>query len=209
MTKEQFNNLELIEQIKYINNQLENKSTLTLICKELNIGRSTIRDRFKKLGYSYSKDLNRYAYNDGVTDVVQKVMTANNKCISDVIHKGNNVSNTDVVHKEDNVSNTDVTCVDKVEDIINKSDVEIKETIIDIVNNYDVLKEIIELHRRNTSVIKQQIVIDVEDAESKLTTLRVNSKELELFNSFCEDNKQYRKIDLISQAFKEFREKYK
>lgn len=197
MTKEQFNNLELIEQIKYINNQLENKSTLTLICKELNIGRSTIRDRFKKLGYSYSKDLNRYAYNDGVTGVVQKVTTANNKCISDVIHK------------EDNVSNTDVTCVDKVEDIINKSDVEIKETIIDIVNNYDVLKEIIELHRRNTSVIKQQIVIDVEDAESKLTTLRVNSKELELFNSFCEDNKQYRKIDLISQAFKEFREKYK
>lgn len=196
MTKEQFNQLNILDQIKYINNQLENNSTLTLVCKDLNVGRSTIRDRFKKLSYSYSKDLNRYVYNDSVTDVVQKVTIDNNKSIADVTHRENNVSNTDVAR------------VDKVIDIINKSDVEVKETIIDIVNNYDVLKEIIELHRRNTSVIKQQIVIDIEDAESKLITLRINSKELELFNSFCDNNKQYRKIDLISQALKEFREKY-
>lgn len=184
MTKEQFNRLDVLEQIKYINNQLENNMTLTLVCKELNIGRSTIRDRFKKLSYSYSKDLNRYVYNDSITDEVQDVRIKNNKSI------------------------TDVKQVDVVTNIINKSDVEVKETLLDIVNNYDVLKEIIELHRRNTSVIKQQIVINVEDAESKLTTLRVNSKELELFNQFCEGNKQYRKIDLISQALKEFREKY-
>lgn len=196
MTKEQFNQLDVLEQIKYINNQLENNSTLTLICKELNISRSTIRDRFKKVSYSYSKELNRYVYNNSITNVVQKVTEINNKYISGV------------VHKENNVSNTDVSQVDKVTDIISKSDVEIKETIIDIVNNYDVLKEIIELHRRNTSVIKQQIVIDVEESESKLVTLRVNSKELERFNKFCDNNKQYKKIDLISQALKEFREKY-
>ena len=58
------------------------------------------------------------------------------------------------------------------------------------------------------NVVKQQILIDVEDADSKLVTLRVNSKELELFNSFCDDHKQYKKIDLISQALKEFRIKH-
>lgn len=196
MTKDQFNQLEVIEQIEYINNQLENNSTLTLVCKELGIGRSTIRDRFKKINYIYSKDLNRYVYNDSITDVVQKVTTENNKCIADVIHKENNVSNTDVAR------------VDKVTDIINRSEVEIKETIIDIVNNYDVLKEIIELHRRNTSVIKQQITIDVEESDSKLTTLRVNSKVLDKFNEFCSKNKQFKKVDLLSQAIKEFIEKY-
>lgn len=196
MTKEQFNQLDVLEQIKYINNQLENNSTLTLVCKELNVGRSTIRDRFKKLSYSYSKELNRYVYNDSVTGIVKNVIMENNNRVTDVTHEGNNANNTNVSQ------------VDKVTDIINKSDVEIKETLLDIVNNYDTIKEIIELHRRNTSVIKQQIVIDVEDAESKLTTLRVNSKELELFNVFCEDNKQYKKIDLISQALKEFRERY-
>lgn len=197
MTREQFDKLEVLEQIKYINRKLEDNSSITSVCKDLNISRSTIRDRFKKLDYSYSKDLNRYVHNDSVTDVVQKVTVENNKSISDVTHKGNNVSNTDVAR------------VDKVTDIINKSDVEIKETIIDIVNNYDVLKEMIELHKCNTSVIKQQIVIDVEESESKLTTLRVNRKELELFNKFCDANKQYKKIDLISQALKEFRERYK
>ena len=170
MTKEQFNQLDVLDQIKYVNNQLEDNSTLTVVCKGLNIGRSTIRDRFKKNGYIYSKDLNRYVYYDSKTDIVQfdKVTT----------------------------------------DIINKSDVEIREIIIDIVNSYDILKEIINLHMCNTSVIKKQIVIDVEYAKSKVTTLRVNSKELELFNIFCNDNKQYKKIDLISQALKEFREKY-
>lgn len=197
MTREQFDKLEVLEQINYINNQLENNSSITSVCKDLNISRSTIRDRFKKLDYSYSKDLNRYVYNDSVTDVVQKITEENNKSISGVTHRENNVSNTDVAR------------VDKVTDIINKSDVEIKETIIDIVNNYDVLKEMIELHKCNTSVIKQQIVIDIEESESKLTTLRVNSKELELFNKFCDNNKQYKKIDLISQALKEFRERYK
>lgn len=197
MTREQFDKLEVLEQINYINNQLENNSSITSVCKDLNISRSTIRDRFKKLDYSYSKDLNRYVYNDSVTDVVQKITEENNKSISGVTHRENNVSNTDVAR------------VDKVTDIINKSDVEIKETIIDIVNNYDVLKEMIELHKCNTSVIKQQIVIDVEESESKLTTLRVNRKELELFNKFCDNNKQYKKIDLISQALKEFRERYK
>ena len=196
MTKDQFNQLEVIEQIEYINNQLENNSTLTLVCKDLGIGRSTIRDRFKKINYIYSKDLNRYVYNDSVTDVLQKGTTENNKCIAGVIHKENNVSNTLVAR------------VDKVTDIINRSEVEIKETIIDIVNNYDVLKEIIELHRRNTSVIKQQITIDVEESDSKLTTLRVNSKILDKFNEFCSKNKQFKKVDLLSQAIKEFIEKY-
>lgn len=197
MNREEFDKLDVLDQIEYINKQLENNNSVTSVCKQIKIGRSTIRDRFKKINYSYSKKLNRYVYDDSITDVVQNVITENNKYISDVIHKENNVSNTDVAR------------LDKVTDIINKSDVEIKETIIDIVNNYDVLKEIIELHKSNMTIVKQQIVIDVEDAESKLATLRVNSKELELFNSFCDANKQYKKIDLISQALKEFREKYK
>lgn len=199
MNKEEFNKLDVLDQIEYINNQLENNNSVTSVCKQLNIGRSTIRDRFKKINYRYSKDLNRYVDNDNITDVLQEPTEPQNS-------NDNRCTTSDI--DKNNVSNTDVERVDKVTDIINKSDVEIKETIIDIVNNYDVLKEMIELHKSNMSVVKQQIVIDVEDAESKLATLRVNSKELELFNSFCEANKQYKKIDLISQALKEFREKH-
>ncbi|HBG5346761.1 TPA: hypothetical protein KQG29_004225 [Clostridioides difficile] len=197
MNKDKFNELDILEQIEYINNQLENNETLTYICKNIGIGRSTIRDRFKKSNYSYSKDLNKYIH-ECVADVLQESSIKNNRCIT-----------TDIQKEKNNSSNTNVIQLDAVKEVINKSDKEIKDNLLDIVSNYDILKEIIELHKCNTSVIKQQIVIDLEDSDSKLTTLRVNSKELELFNKFCDNNKQFKKIDLISQALKEFREKYK
>ena len=199
MNKEEFNKLGVLEQVQYINNELKNNKSITSVCKELGIGRSTIRDRFKKANYSYSKDLNKYIHNNDITDVLQKpteLLKCNNRCISSDINKKNNNSITDVLQR------------DTVTEIINKSDEEIKNNLLDLVNNYDVLKDIIELHRRNTSVIKQQIVIDIEESDSKLATLRVNSKVLEQFNDFCKDNKQYKKVDLLSQAMKEFIEKY-
>ncbi|EGT3847226.1 hypothetical protein RZ882_018835 [Clostridioides difficile] len=196
MNKDKFNELDISKQIEYINNQLENNETLTYICKNIGIGRSTIRDRFKKANYSYSKDLNKYIH-ECITDVLQEPNIKNNRCIT-----------TDIQKEKNNISDTNVIQSDAVREVINKSDKEIKDNLLDIVSNYDVLKEIIELHKCNTSVIKQQIVIDLEDSDSKLTTLRVNSKELELFNKFCDNNKQFKKIDLISQALKEFREKY-
>ena len=60
MEKDKFNNLSLIEQVEYINSLLEGNKTLTNIAKDIGIGRSTIRDRFKKINYRYSKDLNKY-----------------------------------------------------------------------------------------------------------------------------------------------------
>ncbi|MDB8794904.1 hypothetical protein PN290_14430 [Romboutsia sp. 1001216sp1] len=196
MNKEEFNNLEVLEQIKYINDQLENNKSITSVCKILGIGRTTIRDRFKKINYIYFKDSNKYIYNECITNVVQTNIGANNGRITSDIEIENNNNTTDVIQS------------DTITEIINKSDEEIKNNLLDLVNNYDVLKDIIELHRRNTSVIKQQIVIDIDDSDSKLTTLRINSKVLEQFNTFCRNNKQYKKVDLLSQAMKEFIEKY-
>lgn len=190
MNKDEFNELDILKQIEYINLKLENNNTLTYICKNIGISRSTIRDRFKKANYSYSKDLNKYIH----------------ECIMDVSQ--NNKYTMNDIQKENNVSNTNVVQFDIVREVMNKSDKEIKDNLLDMVANYDILKEIIELHKCNTSVVKQQIIINLEESESKLTTLRINSKELELFNKFCDNNKQFKKIDLISQALKEFREKY-
>lgn len=196
MNKEEFNKLEVLAQIQHINNQLENNKSVTSVCKEIGISRSTIRDRFKKANYSYYKELNKYINNNSVTDVIQTNIEVNNGCNTSDINKENNNGVTDVIQR------------DTVTEIINKSDGEIKNNLLDLVSNYDILKDIIELHRRNTSVIKQQIVIDIEESDSKLTTLRVNSKVLEQFNEFCSNNKQYKKVDLLSQAMKEFIERY-
>lgn len=195
MNKEKFNKLYIIEQIKYINDELKNNKSITSVSKELGIGRSTIRDRFKKANYIYSKELNEYVHNNDITGVIQVNKKSNNRCDTSVKIEENNCS-TPVIEK------------DTVTEIVTKSDEEIRTNLLDLVNNYDVLKDIIELHRRNTSVVKQQIVIDLDDAESKLTTLRVNSKVLDQFNEFCSKHKEYKKVDLLSQAIKTFIENY-
>ena len=60
MIKEEFNNLDIMNQVEYINKMLNEKKSLTNIASDLNIGRSTIRDRFKKVNYIYDKKLNQY-----------------------------------------------------------------------------------------------------------------------------------------------------
>ncbi len=195
MNKEKFNKLEILDQIQYINKELKNNKSITSVCKEIEVGRSTIRDRFKRANYRYSKELNEYVDNNCITNVSQLNADTNNRCITSV-------------KKEENNSSTPVTQKDTLTEIVTKSDEEIRNNLLDLVNNYDVLKDIIELHRRNTSVVKQQIVIDLEDAESKLATLRVNSKVLDQFKDFCSKHKEYKKVDLLSQAIKNFIENY-
>lgn len=189
MTKEQFNALEVLKQIDYINEQLKNNYSITSVCKELGVGRTTVRERFKKVGYVLDKEVNAYVLQD-----------ENNVCKMDVIVKNNNSSTS--VKSISNDKEKGVT------EVIEKSSDEIKNNLLDLANNYELLKEIMDTHRRNTSVVKQQIIIDIEEAESKLTTLRVNSKVLDDFNNFCNNNKQFKKVDLLSQAIKNFINQY-
>ena len=57
--REEFDSLEVIDQIEYINKELE-KNNLTEICKKIKISRSTIRERFFKQDYVYDKIQNKY-----------------------------------------------------------------------------------------------------------------------------------------------------
>ena len=60
MNKEQFDALDKIEQINYINNQLSKGQTLIDVCKSIGIGRTTIRDRFERIGYKYNNKAKQY-----------------------------------------------------------------------------------------------------------------------------------------------------
>ena len=61
MDRTDFDKLEVQDQVIYINKQLGAGSTLRDIASNLNIARSTLRDRFKKIGYIYNKKLNTYS----------------------------------------------------------------------------------------------------------------------------------------------------
>ena len=59
MLKEEFNKLEIEEQVLYINSMLYLK-TLTKICDELEVVKNTITGSFKRIGYTLNLEQNKY-----------------------------------------------------------------------------------------------------------------------------------------------------
>jgi len=54
MTKEEFNLLEILKQLEYVNLNLKQGQTLRAIAKVIGISKTTIRDRVSKIGYQYN-----------------------------------------------------------------------------------------------------------------------------------------------------------
>lgn len=191
MTKEKFNQLEKLEQVKYINNKLKEGYSLSKISKELGVGRSTITDRFKKINYTYSKEIKEYIYNDSVTaveKVVRDIKVKEDITINEIDEKLNNGCNTDVSLMSDKV---------------------VQSNLVNLSNEYQTLIEMIELYKKNSTILSTQIVIDLETTDNTLTTLRVNTDVLRQFNQFVEEHKEYKKVDLVSMALKEYMSNHK
>lgn len=77
MGKDDFNKLNLKDQVEFINKNLGSK-TLTEISKEIKISRSTIRERFLKQGYIFDKNKNKYIYSSEINNKAQKENKCNN-----------------------------------------------------------------------------------------------------------------------------------
>ena len=185
MKKDEFNKLDIDKQIEYFNQQLLEVGSITSVCKNIGIGRSTVSDRFKKVDYKHNKSNNQYELivndNDNITDVI-----------------GVNNGSVTTVGQVENANN------DNILDIVDLGNEDIKNNLLSLASEYEILKNMIEDYRRKASVIKQQITIDIPDDESKVTTLRINKTVLDMFNEFAEANSQYRKVDLLSQALFDF-----
>lgn len=181
MDKNSFNNLELIDQLKYVNRLLQKSESLTSISKNLSIGRSTISERFKKLGYRYSKEFNQYIKHD------------------------NGESNTKVIHS--NIKSLKSIKYNDLE-MYNNCNTDVNNKIINITNEYETLMQMIELYKSNSNVLQNKIIIDLPEAGSDLTSFRVNKEILKQFNEFVKEQKEFRKIDLVSMALKEYMENH-
>lgn len=60
MDKLEFNKKDIQEQVQYINEKLCTGLSITKVCKDIGIDRSTVRKRFEKGGYTFNKNLNLY-----------------------------------------------------------------------------------------------------------------------------------------------------
>lgn len=92
---------------------------------------------------------------------------------------------------------------------------QLKENLVNLAKDYEIIKEIIEIYKSKDNIDlkkENELVIELPyEVEGKdfNTSIRVNKVIWNEFNEFCKIYKQFTKKELISQAFREFTEKYK
>lgn len=191
MNKMEFNNLELMEQIDYINKSLLEGNTLTNVCKSIGIGRSTIRDRFKKVSYEYNKTINQY---ESIIEIIE--------AIEPIIPTGVNES-----IKEDITP-----AIQESSNLVVGTD---NDILTSLINNYDdmnnKLNEMYNWYKlQSSNEVVQTEKFKVEDFEGDIVVRSYKLYEpiQREFLNFCKRNNKYKVQDILSQALKEFLDKY-
>jgi hypothetical protein len=216
MNKQEFNKLDIQEQLQYVNNELLKGESLRGISANLTISKTTIRDRFTKIGYKFNTEKRQYIRDTSIvldneyksnTNILRKDKTIENKPITSDEYK----HNTNIFHK---AKTTDIKAIKKAEYKDNTSifNVDDKDKIIDMINNYDKLKDMLNWFETQKNIINiQELKVDSDRllGDVKTTTVRLYSDVWKDFREFMEQYQEYKSMDLVSQALIEFMDKYK
>ncbi|HFQ6533930.1 hypothetical protein [Clostridioides difficile] len=181
MNRSEFDNKDVKEQLDYINKKLLEGITLTNICKEIGIGRTTIRNRFKKNGYEYNSSQKLY------TSIVEIIELK---------------SSDKVVQKESS---------NKVVEADNGNFNDLKDILYNFNEMSTKLNEVYNWYESQSSnKIVRTNKLEIEDFQGNVVTrsYKVYESIQQEFVAFCETNKKYRVQDIISQALKDFMDKY-
>lgn len=195
MNKTEFNKLEVIEQIKYINKKLLEGNTLTNLCKSIGVGRSTIRDRFKKVSYEYNKTVNQY---ESIVEIVES--------IESVLPAASNEAK-----KEDE----NIIIQESSKKVVGTESYKNNEVLINMINSYDEnlnkLNEIYDWYKLQSSnkvVQTEKFKVDDFEGDVVVRSYKLYESVQQEFLEFCKSNNKYKVQDILSQALKEFLEKY-
>ena len=191
MNKTEFNSLEVLEQIEYINKSLLGDNTLTNICKNIGIGRSTIRDRFKKVSYEYNKATNQY---ESIVEIIEAETVAPagaNEPIKENIKPVIQQSSNKVVRTDN-------------------------EILTSLINNYDDMNNKLnemynwyKLQSSNKVVQTEKFKVDDFEGDIVVRSYKLYEPIQREFLEFCKKNNKYKVQDILSKFIKEGLEKYK
>lgn len=183
MRRIDFDKLEEIDQMKYINKELLEGNTLTSICENIPVSRSAIRNRFRKIGYEYNKLNNQY---ESIVEIVESESVENVE-----IEPITQQSSKKVVRADN-------------------------EILINIINNYeDNLSKLNEMYKwyelqiNNNVVDAKKLIISDFDDKIVVRSYKLYESIQKDFTEFCRRNNKYKVQDILSQALKEFLDKYK
>lgn len=191
MNKTEFNDLDVLEQIEYINKSLLEGNTLTNLCKSIGIGRSTISDRFKKVSYKYNKTINQY---ESIVEIIEAETIAPaeaNEPIKEDIKP--------VIQQSSNL-------------VVGTNN----EILTSLINNYDDMNNKLnemynwyKLQSSNKVVQTEKFKVDDFEGNIVVRSYKLYEPIQREFLEFCKKNNKYKVQDILSQFIKEGLEKYK
>jgi len=83
----------------------------------------------------------------------------------------------------------------------------------DVISNYKIIMEMVDMFKQNNRLNSENknitIQLPFEDDKTFKASYRVNKTVNEQFKQFCKEHNEFTAKDLLSQALKEFIEKYK
>ena len=188
MNRADFDKLDVLGQLAYINELLKNGESLRNISVKLSISKTTIRDRFKKLGYSFNGDTRQYTklYHRNNTEVFKSIKVEKHKsCKNNTLIKNNIETKS---FKKFNIMNNDL--------------IELVNAKVDILN-------MLKYYKNNASQLDINSI--PQDFQKNIVnkSIKVYKPIFDEFIDFCEKNKGIKKQDMVSLALYEFISKYK
>lgn len=188
MTREEFNNLDIMEQIEFINSELSTHKTITKVCKVNDLRRQTIADNFKKYGYQFNDNEKQYTKDSNVATIATSVVKTNIKPI-ETIKKTTNTNTKDNKYK---------TLETEIEGL--------KWQIKDILD---------QLEKINNTTMATSVATPATSAIDNIDNKETTPRHFRIYTDISKDltdfmnkNKQYKTQDIISSAIKEYLDKY-
>ena len=158
MFREKFDNMDVFEQIKYINEKLLEQS-LTKICDNIGISRTTVTKRFRSVDYVFDKYTNQYQIADEMEDYSYAISVLEAK-INELSEK------VTVLEQERNNNATDIQQVDNSNIRFYKNDT--------IVRAYRIDDEIYQRFKQYTDENKQYKISDIISTALEDFLIKVN-----------------------------------
>lgn len=182
MNKEEFNQLNIVEQMTYINDLLATGLSLTKACENIGIDRATIRKRFKSKEISFNKELNKYVFDVPVEKYGAKTTTKEDKTAS----LETKIKPLKKVSKD----------LDRIKLLEEK--IKALESQIEATN-----KRIDTLDTTKTTTTTKGIIRKYE-GEEVVRSYRLNEEVQKKFKNYCKANSEHKVSDILSTILEDY-----
>ena len=196
--------LNIDSQIEYLNNNLNEGVSVKEIRETLGIGEKKLQKHLKSINYKYDQKAKNYVL------VTEEVILPNpvTKPLESVKGENNYKDNELVVNKNETHPSVNIKFndYDKLLNIINTY-----EDMSNKIEQMDEMYKWYELQKSNENIIdieipKLEILPTSQEAVSR--SFKVYKDVMDEFSDFCKKNNNYKVQDILTQAMREFLDKY-